>query len=182
MPRTHQRARQPRWTTAILISGLTALLLAGGCTLQPNPQAEGEVGDDATGDPEGEITAMLRASAQSWNAGELETFLDDYSTDEDLTFVGSSGVQRGLDEVRARYRQTYWAPGAVRDSLRFADLEVRPLGEDHALTLGRYVLYRPGAGDSVTSAGHFSLVLERSDAGWKIIHDHTSEGAGDENP
>jgi uncharacterized protein (TIGR02246 family) len=150
-----------------------AVLAVTACTLQVNPARE-EGGGEEEADPEAEIVSMLRASAGSWNAGDLEAFLDDYSGGPDLTFVGASGIHRGLDEVRARYRRTYWAPGAERDSLRFEEMEVRVLGDEHALTLGRYVLYRPAAGDSVTATGRFSLVLERRDEGWKIIHDHSS--------
>ena len=80
---------------------------------------------------------MLEASADSWNAGDLEGFLDDYTDAEDLAFVGSAGVTRGKDAIRENYRSSYWAAGADRDSLRFAELVVRPLGADHALAHGR---------------------------------------------
>lgn len=127
-----------------------------------------------------EITAMLRASARSWNAGDLDAFVDDYLDSPEMTFVGGSDVVRGREEVRARYEASYWAPGVERDSLRFEELEIRPLGDRHALALGRYVLYRPPA-DSTTATGRFSLVLRRmgdgndgDDREWKIVHDHSS--------
>lgn len=121
-----------------------------------------------------EVVEMLHASTASWNQGDLDGFLDDYWRSEDLTFSGGTGVTRGWEGVRARYLRSYWAPGATRDSLRFVDLEVTALGDDHALALGRYVLYRPGEEEVVTNTGHFSLVLRREDGAWKIIHDHTS--------
>ena len=121
-----------------------------------------------------EITGMLQTSAASWNAGDLDDFLDDYWRSEELTFSGGSGVTRGWEDVRQRYRRSYWAPGVERDSLRFEDLEVSALGDDHALALGRYVLFRPVDGDSVTGSGYFTLVLRRTEGGWRIVHDHTS--------
>ena len=130
-----------------------------------------------------EITAMLHASAASWNAGDLEGFLDDYWRSEELSFSGAEGVTRGWDDVRARYLRTYWAPEVERDSLRFEGLEVRSLGTEHALVLGQYVLFQPPAGDSVAATGFFSLVLRRLDGEWKIVHDHTSatpSGGGEE--
>jgi ketosteroid isomerase-like protein len=117
---------------------------------------------------------MLRASAASWNAGDLEGFLDDYWRSEELSFSGAEGVTRGWGDVRARYLRAYWAPEVERDSLRFEGLEVTLLGTEHALVLGQYVLYRPPVGDSMVSSGFFSLVLRRLDGEWKIIHDHTS--------
>ena len=125
---------------------------------------------------------MLHASARSWNRGDLEGFMDDYWRSEELSFSGSGGVTRGWEEVRARYQRSYWAPGAVRDSLRFENLEVTPLGEGHALALGRYVLFQPGPPETVSSSGHFSLVLARMPGGWKILHDHTSTAPTDEDP
>ncbi len=124
---------------------------------------------------------MLRRSAADWNAGNLEGFLDDYTTDSTLTFVGGSGVVRGMDELRARYRRTYWAPGSARDSLRFEDVGVRPLGESHALASGRYVLYRPAPADTITGTGRFTLVLRRESEGWKIFYDHSSAAPGEDD-
>jgi len=159
-----------------------AVLGLAGCTVAEVPPQDSGSDSAEAGRPETEIPSMLQASAASWNAGDLEGFLDDYWRSDTLTFSGSTGVTRGWVDVRERYLRTYWAPGVARDSLRFEELEVMPLGSDHALTLGRYALYRPEAGDSVTSTGYFSLVLRRGEGGWKILHDHTSSappaGAG----
>ncbi|HKK92841.1 MAG TPA: nuclear transport factor 2 family protein [Longimicrobiales bacterium] len=165
------------------------------CTVEPRPIDDG--GSEAPTSTLAGVEAMLDASAASWNAGDLDGFLDDYTGDPDLAFVGASGVTRGIAEVRARYETGYWSTGAPRDSLRFEDIEVRPLGDRHALALGRYVLYRPAGsgtpedtvtdpnaagrgdgaadGETVTSTGWFSLVLGLDDGRWRILHDHTSE-------
>jgi ketosteroid isomerase-like protein len=117
---------------------------------------------------------MLESSARSWNAGDLDGFLDDYWVSDSLTFSGATGVTRGWDDLRSRYLTSYWAPETVRDSLRFESLEVIPLGETHALALGRYVLHRPEEGDRINPSGYFSLVLRQTEGKWKIVHDHTS--------
>jgi uncharacterized protein (TIGR02246 family) len=121
-----------------------------------------------------EVIDMLHRSAASWNAGDLEGFLDDYWRSDELTFSGGTGVTRGWEDVRERYLRSYWAPGVSRDSLRFEGLAVTALGEDHALALGEYVLYRPDTEEVLAGTGHFSLVLRRLDGQWRIIHDHTS--------
>jgi beta-aspartyl-peptidase (threonine type) len=150
-------------------------MVASGCKVAEVPGEEGDAGPSTTGEVQAEITGMLQASAASWNAGDLDGFLDDYWNSDELTFSGATGVTRGWDDVRQRYLRSYWAPGVSRDSLRFEDTEVLPLGSDHALALGRYVLFRPGQdGETVSGTGYFSLVLLRTAEGWKIIHDHTS--------
>jgi ketosteroid isomerase-like protein len=54
--------------------------------------------------------------------------------------------------------------------LEFSDLEIRQLGPEAALVLGRWHLERQS--DEV--GGVFSLVFQRFPEGWRIIHDHTS--------
>lgn len=179
---------RPRAAPVGLVLPLLVLLSTAGCDVGGSPSdaadtldaadtAAGETGDAAAAEVSAAVDSMLSASAASWNAGDLEGFLDDYSAGPGLTFVGGSGRIRGIDEVRERYRTSYWAPGAERDSLRFEDIEVRTLGPDHALAVGRYVLHRPGsdaAEEEVGATGWFTLVLEREGERWRIIHDHSS--------
>ena len=154
------------------ILSLVILLPLAGCRVEADTPPEPTLQD-----PSDEISETLHASAGSWNAGDLDGFMDDYSVDPPATFVGSTGLLHGPDEIRARYLESYWAPGAERDSLRFEDLDVRPFGADHALAVGRYVLYRKtdsAGADSTVATGWFSLWWERQAEGWKILHDHSS--------
>jgi beta-aspartyl-peptidase (threonine type) len=120
--------------------------------------------------PEPEIRELLDRSAASWNAGDLEGFLVTYARDSATTFLSVNGLTRGFDAIRARYAARF-EPGAARDSLRFTDLAVRALTPDWALVTARYVLER---GDSVTATGPFTVVMQRTPEGWRMIHDHTS--------
>lgn len=148
-----------------------AELRSGGPSLTRQPAEPGPVDSARVAE---EVTEMLEASTRSWNAGDLDGFVDDYLDSPEMTYVGGSGVVRGRAALRERYRASYWAEGEERDSLRFEELEVRPLGERHALALGRYVLYRSPS-DSTTATGRFTLVLRRQDDGtWTIVHDHSS--------
>ena len=55
--------------------------------------------------------------------------------------------------------------------LRFEQLNVRPLGRDRALMTGRFFLYGGGGEER---GGWYTLVWERIDGRWRIIHDHSS--------
>jgi ketosteroid isomerase-like protein len=50
-------------------------------------------------------------------------------------------------------------------------MEVRPLGNDHALLTGRFVLY---GNDLPDRKGIYTLVFVRRGKDWKILHDHSS--------
>jgi ketosteroid isomerase-like protein len=47
---------------------------------------------------------------------------------------------------------------------------VRPLGRDHALAVGRFVL---SGGGLAERSGWFTLLWERAPGGWRVIHDHS---------
>ena len=178
------RRRSESWSgrRRLVLSWVVGWLFLGGCDFQRQSGADSSWTDGSGEDPTAEITEMLLSSAASWNGGDLDGFLDDYWNSDELTFSGPEGVTRGWAHVRDRYLESYWAPGAERDSLRFEGIEVIPLGEENALALGRYVLFRPQEQAEVTSSGYFSLVLQRMDGGWKILHDHTSAAPAEDQP
>lgn len=119
---------------------------------------------------------MLNASAESWTRGDLDGFLDDYA--EEATFVGATGLTRGVDQIRQAYVDGYWSTGTPRDGLRFGLMDVREVGPGVAVAVGRYFLYDRDTGET-TSSGVFSLTLAWTDDGWKIVHDHSSsDGTG----
>ncbi|HJS48361.1 MAG TPA: nuclear transport factor 2 family protein [Gemmatimonadales bacterium] len=117
-----------------------------------------------------ELERQFERSAVAWNAGDLAAFMDDYARDSLTSFMGARAPVYGWETIRDRYAPSF-QPGARRDSLRFERFAVRPLSPSLALVTARYILHR---GDSVTSSGPFTLVMERRPDGWKILHDHTS--------
>lgn len=121
-------------------------------------------------DPTAEISAMLAHSAEAWNAGDLDGFMSDYANDSTTSFVAGGGPRYGYDWIRGSYAPRF-EPGAERDSLRFENVVGRALGAGYAMATARFVLAR---GDSITASGPFTLVLQRIDGRWKILHDHTS--------
>ena len=124
---------------------------------------------------ETQVARMLERSAGAWNRGDLDGFMDDYLRSPTTTYIGSSGRVAGWEAIRARYAPLFQA-GALRDSLRFEDVAARPLGEDHALATARFVLFREGV---VTGSGPFTLVLWRTDEGWRIVHDQSASDPPD---
>lgn len=111
---------------------------------------------------------MLHEQAQQWNRGDLPGFVSAYSPGQRLTFLGSSGLTRGQEDLLARYQRNY-PTAKERGQLTFTVIDFQPLGQDHALLLGRYELERNNP-----DAGFFSLVLARDGQSVRILHDHTS--------
>lgn len=121
-----------------------------------------------------QITAVLTAQQEAWNRGDVNTFLTGYWNSPELTFSGSDGIARGIAGVRERYQRNY-PDRASMGELTFSSLEFRFIGPQAALVLGRWHLKRESKGDV---GGVFSLVWQRFQDGWKIVHDHTSTVEG----
>jgi len=130
------------------------------------PSLQSALPSDLTG---GAITAVLAEQQAAWNRGDVDAFMKDYWDSPELTFAGSSGITRGWQPVLARYRKNYPDQKAM-GHLDFSNVEVRELGKDAALVLGRWHLKR----ESDQLGGVFTLVFRRFPEGWRIIHDHTS--------
>jgi ketosteroid isomerase-like protein len=115
------------------------------------------------------LIAQLQATTAPWTAGDLEAFVAPYEASS--TFMTKEGPI-GRDEMRAHYQKVFFGPGGGKPRpLRFERLEVRPLGDDHALMTGRFVLGGDGKPDQ---SGWFTLVWVRTPQGWRILHDHSS--------
>jgi ketosteroid isomerase-like protein len=115
------------------------------------------------------VRDLLLQQQADWNRGDVAAFMRGYWNSPQLTFAGSTNFTRGWEPVLARYQQSY--PGkAAMGHLDFSDLEIRPLGADAALVLGRWHLSK----DSGEKGGIFTLVLQHFPEGWRIVHDHTN--------
>jgi len=121
-----------------------------------------------------EIDAMLARAAGNWNRGDLAAFVDDYLPGSETTYIGSKGVLRGPEAIRAAYAPRF-APGGIRDSLFFQLVDVDPLAPDVTNVIATWSLVRHVSGrDSLTGRGPTSLLMRRVDGRWRIVHDHSS--------
>jgi uncharacterized protein (TIGR02246 family) len=117
------------------------------------------------------IRQVLADQQSSWNQGDVVSFMHGYDDSPQTTFMGKT-IQHGYQMILARYQRNYGSREAM-GQLVFSDLDIRMLGDDHAVVTGHFHLTRSqnGGGDA---SGLFSLVFEKKPAGWKIILDHTS--------
>lgn len=118
------------------------------------------------------IEQVLKDSQAAWNRGDLAAFASYYEDSPDTTFIGREVVRGGVAAILDRYRRAYPTRDAM-GTLTFSEIAVRPLADGVALATGKYSLKRNASGGG-DAAGRFTLILKRTPAGWKIIHDHTS--------
>ena len=114
---------------------------------------------------------VLLAQERAWNAGDLVDFAKAYKDSPETLFL-SRDVSRGYAGMLESYRHNYPTKAAM-GTLTFSDLEVHPLDEKFAVAIGKYKLER-GKKDGGNADGVFSLVMEKTAEGWKIVVDHTT--------
>jgi len=121
--------------------------------------------------PELDVLKVLLQQERDWNRGDLDAFATGYKRAPDILFMGGNFV-RGYEAMLANYHKTY-PTRETMGQLTFSDLDPKVLDGSYAILTGTYHLERAkkfgGSADGV-----FSLVLEKTDAGWKVILDHTT--------
>ena len=150
-----------------LAAALLGLLLVAGCA-----STEKHPGSSSTSD---EIKSVARAQEAAWNRGDIEGFMSaGYMRSEQLTFFSGGSVTHGYEATLARYKKSYQSEGKEMGKLSFSDLDVLPLDEQHAVLRGHWQLH---VEKQEEIGGLFTLLLVRTNDGWRIIHDHTSMDA-----
>jgi ketosteroid isomerase-like protein len=117
------------------------------------------------------IRAALDRQVRDWNAGDLAGFMEVYARSDQTRFASGGDVSLGWQTVFDRYRKRYGS-GTAMGILNFSDLEIRQVAPEVAVAFGRWRLQR----EAETSSGLFTLLFQKSSAGWRIVHDHTSAG------
>ena len=116
-----------------------------------------------------QIELVLAEQARAWNRGDVDGFMEGYAKIPTLRFASGSTVTYGWQETLERYKQRYANPTAM-GTLSFSELETTILSTDSAVVFGHWRLTNV-KGDP---HGLFTLVFRKTDAGWRIIADHTS--------
>jgi L-asparaginase / beta-aspartyl-peptidase len=115
------------------------------------------------------VRAVIEAQAAAWNRGDVAGYMEGYAKEEATTFVSGDTITRGWQTVHDRYKGRYDTREKM-GTLAFSELEFKPLSEFYMMAVGRWQLTR--AAD--TPRGRFTLIFRRTNAGWRIVHDHTS--------
>jgi ketosteroid isomerase-like protein len=118
-----------------------------------------------------DVVKAVLVQEKAWNTGDLEGYEKGYKDSPDTIFIGKQ-VSRGFAQMVDDYKHNY-PTRASMGTLGFSELEVHPLSETFAVCLGKYHVDRSKKEGGPTD-GLFSLVLEKTDKGWKIVLDHTT--------
>ena len=112
-------------------------------------------------------------SADAWNRGDLETYMQAYWNSPETTFAGGARLTTGYAQTLEQYKKGYTGPGKEMGKLDYPDITPQFLCADTALVRGRWHLKMTSGKEP---HGVFSLIMKKLPEGWRIIHDHSSAG------
>lgn len=145
--------------------GAVALLLTlGACSVAVRRGAPA----DLAGVDREAILSLEAGTAAAWNRADLDAHVAAYA---DSAVFMAPGPVVGRERTRASLARGFWRDGRPVQQLRYEQLALRSLGDDHALMTGRFVRLGGGRADR---SDWFTLVWARTPDGWRIVHDHSS--------
>lgn len=119
-----------------------------------------------------QIEQVLAEQARAWNRGDIDGFMEGYAKIPSLRFASGGTVTYGWQETLNRYKKHYPDRGTM-GVLTFADLDTTILSPDAAIVFGHWHLQATKG----NPGGLFTLLLRRTEVGWRIVADHTSAAA-----
>ena len=155
--------------TSVLILSLAVVL--GACERKNDARQP----DDAQPTPAvvTEVQAAVRKYVDAYNRADASAIMDLYTRGSGLTVVTDGEIARGWENLRADIDSTVVGHGG---SFRFdvGSVDVVALGNDHALALAPYTLIAATTQGQLNEHGALTLVLQRANSGWVVIHEHES--------
>ena len=120
-----------------------------------------------------EVQAAVRKYVDAYNRADASAIMDLYARGSNITVVADGEITRGWESQRAGIDSTIVGHGG---GFRFdvGSVDVVALGKEHALAVAPYTLIATTTQGQLGERGALTLVLQRSDSGWVVIHEHES--------
>jgi len=115
------------------------------------------------------IRSVLTKQTESWNNGDIESFMTTYWHSDSLMFIGKNGVKWGWQTTLENYKKSYPDTMAM-GKLDFTILLIKKLSAEYYYVVGKWHLAR-SIGDL---SGHYDLLFRKIKGQWFIIADHSS--------
>ena len=117
-------------------------------------------------DLESEITSSLEYFEDLWRERDLESIRGNFHPD--FVLISDSGILTRSERIEDL--KVIMEPGKDHGELEFFEVQVRPLGDGHALTWGRS---RLAFKDGTELVSLFSSVYVKTPFGWKLLMTHS---------
>jgi ketosteroid isomerase-like protein len=113
----------------------------------------------------------MRNQENSWNEGDLKSFMDTYWKSDSLSFIGKSGINYGWQTTLENYQKSYKNKSEM-GTLSFDNISITQLSLKYIYVIGKWHLNRLKPLKDLS--GHYTLIWQKIDGEWVIVSDHSS--------
>ncbi len=117
------------------------------------------------------ILDVMRLDEKTWNAGDIEGYVDLYAPDDSTRMIYKGGAVFGKPAILAFYKK-YW-PREKMGQLRLEHDCVMRLSKKYYWTSGHFYVSYPGQADKKEVSGRFSGLMKKVKGRWYIFTDHS---------
>jgi uncharacterized protein (TIGR02246 family) len=147
---------------------LALALPLGACRVSVNRSPSASLAAESAEETRATLVRLMTASAEAWNRGDMPGHVAMYT--DSATMMTGQGPRGGREVIGGMLERSLWEGGKPKATLGFSDLRVTPLGAQHAMMTGAFLLTFP---DGKTTNGRYTLVWVRENGQWRIMHDHS---------
>jgi hypothetical protein len=116
-----------------------------------------------------EIRNFMLQGEQTWNKGDLNTFMETYWKNDSVALIGKRGVTRGWQKIKDVYKQGF-PDTSYMGHLRYDIIEIKVFTSSYGYVIGKFNVTRT-KGDF---SGYFDVLVRKIKGKWYIIADHSS--------
>jgi ketosteroid isomerase-like protein len=133
------------------------------------------------------VTALPTVSAQEFvrsyvkamNRGDVAAMMKMFSKGASVTSIGDGSITHGWGSIQTDAQQFVGRRGTFKFTLE--SVEVTPLGNGYSLVVAPFRAETVGQDDDIELPAAMTLILERSGATWKVLHEHWSSKVDDDS-
>ena len=154
------------------LKSAVAALATCAFTLPAYGQCPAEPGDDAAAAEQ--VRACLFKFNDAWRARDMDFIRDFFAHDSDMLLFFERRQLRGWDDVETLYENMFAhaLPGSVKS--RYSNVDVKASGDLAYTNANFHLTVTNPEGEEMTDEGRVTVVFERRDDRWVVIHRHTS--------
>jgi len=115
------------------------------------------------------ILTVMNTQQKGWNRGNWNMYMSGYKKSGKIRFAGKGKCIYGWETLMKNYQKGY-PDKSVMGVLTFSQQDITILSSTSALVFGKWHLKQ----EKDELRGLYTLIWEKTDKGWKIVHDHTS--------
>ena len=168
MFRVHANPTDSVFAVLLLALGILGCEAGGG-----GGAAQSDRGGTLSAEAEQDVQATVKAYVDAFNRADVSSVLGFYARNDRVISVADGEITRGWENLRAGVDSTLMGLGGAF-SVALGSIDVVSLGTQHTLAVAPYTLTLQTQQGPVQARGAMSLVLQRADSGWTIVHDHAS--------